>query len=310
MSWDPVFDNIDRCVGIEMRPQGLPIGLIPQLYEVARAGGDPLSLRAATVLNDGSVGRVACITGIVGAPLVFGEIDGPLGACVLAGALVGVGKSADVAVPAKLIPVAQAMQRALGFEGGIIDEMQLRVDDYDAAVTIEKLGRNRKGVAHNIFGHPRSDQEPVADEFIEGMNAANKPTVGIGDGGNEIGFGAIFDEARSIVPYGARCQCPCEDGMVTSTATKVLFPAAVSDFGAYAVTTALGVLNGRALLTASASKIGEAIEAALRYGCLDGGTYQPGKLGDDGIPLWGVQAIVNALRCVSYQHFAATPRHG
>lgn len=131
----------------------------------------------------------------------------------------------------------------------------------------------------------------------------------MGDGGNEIGFGAIFDAAREIVPHGQACGCACNDGIVTSTATQILYPASVSNFGAYALTCALGVLESKPLLLVSADRIAAAVEAAVTNGCLDGGTFEPGRLADDGIPMEGVIALVNLLRTVATQHFRVTPRH-
>jgi len=50
-------------------------------------------------------------------------------------------------------------------------------------------------------------------------------------------------------------------------------------------------------------------EAAVTNGCLDGGTFEPGRLADDGIPLEGVTAYVTLLRTIACQHFRTTPRH-
>jgi len=191
----------------------------------------------------------------------------------------------------------------------VVDETRASADDYLAAITVEKLGRNRRGVFHTIFGAPLDDQQPVGDELIEAMTRAGKLTIGIGDGGNEIGFGAIFDDAREVVPRGAECGCPCGDGIVTSTATGIVYPASVSNFGAYAIVTALGILEERPLLLPSGERIAAGVEAAVTNGCLDGGTFEPGRLADDGIPLEGVKAYVTLLRTIGAQHFRTTPRH-
>ena len=308
-STPPVFENIDRMSQVEMRTQGLPTGVIAQLYAIARGNGAPLALQAATALKDPSMQRIACVTGIAGGPLPVGEVDGPVGAAALANALTELGRQADVVVPKKMLHVAEAVRSAMRADFRVVADTDATAQGYDAAITVEKLGRNRKGVFHSIFGAVLADQVPLGDEFIEELNRSGKLTIGIGDGGNEIGFGAIFDDAREIVPHGADCGCPCHDGLVTSTATKILYPASVSNFGAYAIASALGVLEDRPLLLASPERIAAAVEACVTNGCLDGGTFEPGRLADDGIPIEGVTAYVTLLRTIACQHFRATPRH-
>ena len=309
VSVSAVFENIDRLTQVEMRSQGLPVGIIGRLYNYARRGGEPIAMRSATALRDPGVHRIACVTGIAGGPLPVGEVDGPIGAAALANALVEIGKEADVIVPPPMLHVVDAVRSAMRASFRVVEDQEASPESYDAAATIEKLGRNRKGVYHSIFGAVIDGQRPLGDDFIDAMTRAGKSTVGIGDGGNEIGFGAVFDYAREIVPRGADCGCPCGDGIVTSTATTIVFPANVSNFGAYAVVAALGVLEGKPLLLPSADRIAAGIEAAVTNGCLEGGSFEPGRLADDGIPIEGVEAFVQLLRTVSTQHFRSTPRH-
>lgn len=309
MSYEQVFENIDRLVEVEMRTQGLPVGIISQLYQIARGDGEPLSLRAATALRERGGERIAMVTGMAGHPLPVGEVDGPVGAAVLARALMQIGRKADLVVPGPMIGVVEEIRLALRASFGIVDEVNARVEDYSAAVAIEKLGRNRKHVIHTIFGARLENQTAIGDEFMEGMLKAGRLTIGLGDGGNEIGFGAIYDEAIKIVPRGSECVCPCKGGMVTGTATEIIFPVSVSNFGAYAITAALGVLEGRPLLLPPGETIAEVIEATVAAGCLDGGNFEPGSLGDDGIPVKGVVSVVNVFRTIATQYFRSTPRH-
>jgi hypothetical protein len=309
---DPIelsCEYLDRAVGIEMRPQGLPGGIVPKLYEIARGQGKPISLQAAEGLLREDVRRVACMGGIVWSPLPRGEVDGPIGAAVLAEGMRRLGRESDVVVPAEMVGVVQGVRTAIGGTFGIRDEREIATSDYDAAVTVEKGGRNRKGVAHSIFGKPRDRHEHKVDDFIEALGKEGKITIGIGDGGNEIGFGAIFERAREVVPRGVDCTCPCHDGIVTSTATQIVYPVAVSNFGAYAITAALGILSRQPLLLVSPEAIAGAIEAAVARGCVDGGSYEPGRLGDDGVPLSGVLGVVAILRTIACQQFAVSPRH-
>lgn len=303
------FENVDRLSQVEMRTQGLPTGIVGQLYAIARGDGPPLAMRAAEALRDPSVRRVACVTGIAGGPLPVGEVDGPIGAAALAIAMNTLGRAADIVVPGPMVPVAEAVRCAMGGDFGVVADIHATADAYDGAVTVEKLGRNRHGVYHSIFGAVIEDQQPLGDELIEALRAAGKPTIGIGDGGNEIGFGAMYDDAVRLVPRGGDCGCPCGGGIVTATATGIVYPAVVSNFGAYAIVAALGILEERPLLLVSPERVAAGVEAAVTNGCLDGGTFEPGRLADDGIPVDGVMAYVGLLRTIACQHFRTTPRH-
>lgn len=300
------FENLDHVVTTEMRPQGLPMGIVPKLYAVARRNGPICSEAAVALLG---AGRVLVLTGIATPDMLpRGEVDGPIGAGVLALVLERLGLEADVAVPEEMLGVMNATRDALGGGFGVLGQMPDPAA-YAAAATVEKLGHNRKGVYHSIFGTPLVEQDAEGDEFVEAMNAAGKPTVGIGDGGNEIGFGAMFDPARELVPRGADCGCPCEDGIVTSTGTSIVFPAAVSNFGAYAIAAAAAILRDAPESFPSADDVAGAMAAAVDEGCLDGGTFQPGLVADDGIPLDGVKAVVTLLGTIVHQHFRRTERH-
>jgi hypothetical protein len=70
-------------------------------------------------------------------------------------------------------------------------------------------------------------------------------TVGVGDHGNELGFGRISDAVRQIHPFGGRCQCPCGAGMACAVKTDVLVVATMSNWGMYGIEAVLAVLLRR-----------------------------------------------------------------
>jgi D-glutamate cyclase len=301
------FENLDRIATVEMRTQGIPKGIVRQLYGVARTRG-PLSHALAEALLKCAGGRVAIFTGIVCEPLPRGEVDGPVGAAILAETLEQVGVAADVIVPPEMLGVSRAVKASLAGRHEVLDTPRA-ADDYVALVSIEKLGRNEAGATHTILGTP-IEQEFVADDLIEQFNEQGRLTIAIGDGGNEVGFGAIYSEALELVPRGRDCGCPCGGGIICTTATELLFPAAVSNFGAYAVACALGVLVGRPAVCPQPDDVGSAVAAAIGEGCVDGGTFYPHVLADDGIPLKGVEHVVGVMRTIVEQSFRSTPRTG
>jgi len=275
---------------------------VPKLYALARQQ-EPLSLRVASALTDANIGNVAFFTGIVHERQPKGELDGPIGCAVLATALERIGRTAVVFAPAAVLPVIAAARGALG--GRFAAEPEQRAPEWegavDVAVSIERLGRNRKGVYHSIFGVPRA-QERVVDDLFDGFNRSGRVTIGIGDGGNEIGFGSISRAARGVVPRGRDCGCPCGAGIVAHTAVRHLLVASVSNFGAYAVASAMALLEGSVDLAPDPTKIAAAMSAAVDAGGIDGGSMTPGRVADDGIPANTVVALVTLMRAAAEMH--------
>jgi D-glutamate cyclase len=212
-----------------------------------------------------------------------------------------------VFAPAAVLPVVDAARTALG--GHFTVESEERSAEWrskiDSAVAIERLGRNRKAVYHSIFGVPRT-QSRVVDDLFESLHTAGRLTVGLGDGGNEIGFGAIFKAARRVVPRGKDCGCPCGDGIVAHTATRHLLVASVSNFGAYAVASALALLHGSLALAPEPETIVRAMSTAVAAGGIDGGSMVPGRVADDGIAAETVAALVALMRAAVEMHLAGS----
>jgi hypothetical protein len=111
---------------------------------------------------------------------------------------------------------------------------------------------------------------PAYHTLFEEASSRGIPSVGIGDGGNEIGFGVIFDAVREIQPYGTRCLCPCEDGIATVVPANALVVAGVSNWGAYAVAAMVSILSGRPDAFHDAETERRAILACYDAGAVDG----------------------------------------
>lgn len=267
-----------------------------RLYRVARAD-KPLCLQIAEALNEESIRNIALFTGIVHEKQPHGELDGPLGCAVLATLLEAIGRHAVVFAPAAVHPVVAAARAAIG--GRFVIELESAAAEWeiriDAAVSIERLGRNRKGAYHSIFGLPRI-QDPAVDDLFDAMSRSRRLTVGIGDGGNEIGFGKVFRQAREIVPRGRDCGCRCGDGIVAHTSTRHLMVASVSNFGAYAVAAAFALLHESIELAPEPGSIVAAMSAAVEAGGIDGGSMVEGRVADDGIAADTIAALVKLMR--------------
>src|SRR5690606_226862 len=108
-----------------------------------------------------------------------------------------------------------------------------------AFVAIEKGGANEYGEIHTSRGANTTAALGKGDAVREECAAAGVATVGIGDGGNEIGMGSIAEPLRGVLRHGDDCGCGCGGGTIPAGATDSLVAATVSNWGAYAVAACL-----------------------------------------------------------------------
>src|SRR6267143_2139414 len=232
-------DNIDRLCTLDLRPPGPTSGYIGRFYQAVRALTDaPLTLTAAQCLHQITPqSTIVIATGFCHPErLPYGETDGPPGAAAQAAAH-------------QL--VAQVRPAAL--------------------VVTEKVGPNRLGVAHSAMGFAIPDGARALIEYLlDAAHAAGLPTIGVGDNGNDVGFGLIEDVVRRYKPYGDVCQCPCGGGLATVTKVRTLVTAAVANWGAYGIVTCLAALRQQPDLLHSAATELEMLEACVRAGAADG----------------------------------------
>jgi len=303
------YENVDRLATVEMRMHNMLQGYVPRLHAIVR-GENPITYDISQALLKMQGARIAIVTGIVVAEfLPKGEVDGPVGAAVLGRALARLGHEVDLLVEGEMDDVVASLIETLEFDANIVhttdrspEDLARWAEHYDVAVTIEKLGRNREGVRHSVMGSPLAKTgDWYIDDFIEAMTESGKLTVGIGDGGNEIGFGKIYDDVRAMIPFGDDCGCPCGGGIATTTATRYLLPAAISNYGAYALTASLALGAGDGELLVDGATIRKLIEGIVALGCLDGGTVDPEFIGDDAVPIDAVTRFVDQLGSIFTQ---------
>jgi hypothetical protein len=323
-----IGEYVDRLCNVEMRMKGLPRGVAHLLYDRARQAQDgPLTYLAARHLleNVREDGRVMFLTGAGLLPwLPQGETDGPLGAVCLARALsVGLGAKAIYVSEERHLPPINAASVAAGISVVDATDIQVRkraavavpfplgdkgakraaqqlLDDYQptAVIAVEKLGPNEKGVLHSIAGVAVPPQSQAHTHYlIEEAKQRGILTIGIGDGGNEIGFGLITEAVQEIQPYGRHCQCPCDSGVATVTSTDVLVCAAVSNWGAYGVAACMAFMLGDPNVLHDEHTEYRMLDAAVGAGALDG-AYGVQSLLVDGIGWRAQQALITMLHSI------------
>ena len=175
------------------------------------------------------------------------ETDGPVGTALLAAGLAACGLPVRIAVDS---PCADVVRAAVGEAGRQVSVDEIGVEDrpglervteaWRAAgishvVAIERCGISRDGRPRNMRG---VDVSPWTAPLDDLFSAGDWTSIGVGDGGNELGMGKLPAGliARSV-PNGERIACV--------TACDHLVVAGVSNWGAY------GLMAGLALVHSS-----------------------------------------------------------
>jgi hypothetical protein len=223
--------------------------------------------RAVSALAASPAARIGLMTGFY-VPLATppaAETDGPVGAALLARGLAAVGfdcrlltddpcrSACEVALhaaglnevvevvsvrlgPASVAAVSHDAAAARSLRHGISLEAAIehwREAGVDWAIAIERCGRSAGGPPRNMRGEDISAHAAPLDELFR---AGPWRTMAIGDGGNEIGMGAL---PRAVVAravdYGELIACV--------TPADHLVTAGVSHWGAYALLAGLAVIR-------------------------------------------------------------------
>jgi len=296
---DITGEAIDQLITIEAKNRGMPHGVTKPLYEAARrlAGGRPISMLAAETLRAAVHAKdsVLILTGAGYAPTMpGGESDGPPGAASLARILYkGLGAVPIYVAEACHAPAIVASSHAAGlmvksFEeardwrlGASLEVAPLQQVGVAAWVTelldrtrpkaviaTERLGPGTDGYLHYATGLPLQGPDKACLFEVVDISAvvteATKrgiPTIGIGDHGNELGFGAIRDAVVQVMPKG--------DVLCTTVATDIVLPVMMSNWGCYGIEAALAWLLKRPELLHSPAQEARILRACLNAGGLE-----------------------------------------
>ncbi|MEX1271527.1 MAG: glutamate cyclase domain-containing protein [Acidimicrobiia bacterium] len=232
---------------------------------VAESDGPPGAAALARALHDG--------LGLIPFLLVESELVGPMTEIVHAAGLrclspdeaVRAHRSASALHAAAVIALPKDWDAA----EGVADDLLARYP-VGAFIAIEKGGVNPAGRIHTSRGADTTTTTSKADAVLLACARGDIVTVGIGDGGNEIGMGTIRRELAPVLRFGEHCGCPCGGGVVPWNVTEALVPAAVSNWGAYAVIAALAILLDRRDLLHRPDNEIALLEACRRTGLIDG----------------------------------------
>lgn len=319
-------ERMDHLVNMDLTGRS-----IESLYKTARdITGGPLCLAAAeelarvprrsvVLMTTGMASRSWISTRVV-------ENDGPAGTAVLARALsLGLDAIPVILAEAEVLPVLQGIFTAAGMcrvsmdearrtalPGGRLSVFVLQpypVDDAEARrqatavldelrpaalFSAERAGFAASGIYHNARGVDFSTGKARVDYVFREANARGIPTIGVGDGGNEIGMGMIAEAVRLHAVHGDKCQCGCGSGVGADTPTKVLMTATVSNWGCYAIVACLAALLGNMDLLHTPEMEAFLQRRGVELGLINSpaGRVDPNV---DNIPLAAHQAVVTLL---------------
>ena len=195
------------------------------------------------------------------------ETDGPPGAIAIGKALQALGRRVTYVSDQYTTPVLQAWADdadIIDFPIADIPESKQQAASIldrvrpSLLISIERCGRNKDDAYLNMRSRDISPQTARLDYLFD----STVPSVGIGDGGNEIGMGNLVDVIPSVESL------PDLPAVVT---VDRLVIASVSNWGGYGLVAALSRLAGKNLLP-SVEHETRIIREMVEAGAVDGTT--------------------------------------
>ena len=213
-------------------------------------------------------GNVAIVTGFYILSAGQPETDGPPGAVAIGSALQALGRQVTYVTDHYTAP---PMRHWLGDRAEVVDfpitdipgsrqaaaQLVERLGP-DLLITIERCGRTAGDIYLNMLSRDITAHTARLDYLFE----LGIPSVGIGDGGNEIGMGNLAEQ----IPPVERLP---DDPAVTKVDKLVI--ASVSNWGGYGLVAALSLLAGRNMLP-SVAEDSRFISQMVDAGAVDGGS--------------------------------------
>ena len=221
--------------------------------------------QAARLILD-NPGTAFIVTGFYILDAGLAETDGPPGAVVIGGALNKLGYNV-VHVTDRY---ASGIMEQTGGDFSTVVEFPITDDDSSrefaanllaemnpsVLIAIERCGLTSEGKYRNMRGRDITDHNARIDHLFD----SDVPSVGIGDGGNEIGMGNLAAEVPLVESL---VKLPC------ITRTTKLMLASVSNWGGYGLAAALSEQSGNNLLP-SIEDEQDLVKKTVDLGAVDG----------------------------------------
>jgi hypothetical protein len=214
------------------------------------------------------------------------ETDGPIGAIVLADVLRELGSTPIFVADRFCAHILRTCREYQVIDFPItsyeksrrIAHTLLNQENPSLAISIERCGMSADGSYYNMRGDDISEYTAKLDYLFELFPMS----IGIGDGGNEIGMGNLNEAIeREAIPIH-----PCM--------TKVCYPviATVSNWGVYGIVAYLSRKTGQDYLRFL--RVGEILKQLIKLGVVDGVLKKP-ELSVDGFSLSAIERVIEQL---------------
>lgn len=202
-----------------------------------------------------------------------GETDGPPGAAELAAALGRLGCAVTVATDAPSFPLVAAALRTAAPGAAAVLLPQSGTASFGAElletlrpshlIAIERPGKGADGHFHSMQGAVIDRGVADTDCFLTLARQRGILTVGIGDGGNELGMGALREQVAASVPHGEK--------IAALLPADYTLTAGVSNWWGAGLAALLSYETGKRLLL-GAAEAEDLLRAVVEAGGVDGCT--------------------------------------
>lgn len=266
------FKKLDEAMRYDPGNRGL----------LANAPANPLD-RLQEALQE--ITGVVILTGFpvrLGLHNFTGETDGPLGAANLAFAFESIGVPVWLLTDEEAYWVVNAAVTRRGCKCRPLMLPKYEADEFIAAqldaikpshvLTIERPGKARDGHYHNMRGGIIDAMFVDASSIIEAARERGITTISIGDGGNEIGMGALAETIEKYVPHG--------EAICAREVADIALISGVSNWWGWGVSALLSRMYGINLLPSDDMERDMLHEMVLA-GSVDGCTKKPEETVDN-----------------------------
>lgn len=345
-SLEVLAESIETLCTVEFTTIGPGRGIVRPLFlsAVAAQGPVPMLQAARRLLGSLMPGGVCMMsTGIViPGVMPVGETDGPPGLLVLATVLARtLGVTSVLVAEPETHPSLVAGAAMLGLPVSTVEEALARQspaspgnDDGPASIVIidfptdagpataeslldtwqpgvvvvsEKLGLNVKGVPHTSTGMRLTGPRLPFELVVRAAREREVPTIAVGDGGNEIGFGMIREAVEEHKPYGRTCQCGCGAGLACADGCDHLIVATVSNWGCYGLAAMLVALLEIPDALPTSRELDSVLEGIAALGVIDGATGQA-TASVDGVDGYVERAILDFMGSIVRMALTRRPK--
>ncbi len=290
-----IFQEIENIINLDLNDRG-----IKHLHENTKFSSPCLEAsEKITEALDEKNENVIITSGFPILPESKPETDGPPGVVVLAKALEKLESNAVLVSDKPFFKLFRELSDLINLDSIELENIprdlekaeekcKFIIKKYDPQllISIERPGLNEEGNYRNMGGKNITDIVGKVDILFRLAERENISTIGVGDGGNEIGMGNVRSVVKEKVSHGS--------DIASNTETDVLVTSCVSNWGSYGIVAALSILKDENLLHDSDLE-GRLIDCCVNNGAVDSFSKMP-KCRVDGIPLGVNESIVKILR--------------